>query len=134
MDVIDVTNDMVTGTGDNQQGQNVVIDYTSTEEKLTLYAIKHDYCNHSLDISAYNSVADIKEEDGGTYMENVNPEDHQYHDPLQSINSILADYGVASTTDVHNVTIIGDPNEFEELKDWEEGEIQVAKKMKTETI
>ena len=91
------------------------IDCTSTEQALTLYAIQHNYCNHSKDISAYKTVNDIEFEDGGTYFENVNPEDHTYHDPLQSIRSILADYGITSNTIEVPIMLQGSDNVTEIL-------------------
>jgi Ca2+-binding RTX toxin-like protein len=75
------------------------IDFTSTEELLTLYAIKHDYCKHSRDLSDYKSVKDIKWEDGGTYLQTVYSEHPQetYHDTTRvAITSILKDNGIKS--------------------------------------
>ena len=98
------------------------IDTTSTEQALTLYAIQHNYCNHSKDISEYKTVNDIEYEDGGTYFENVNPEDHTYHDPLQSIKSILSDYGITSNTVDLDIMIQGNEDYIVEVTDVPEGE------------
>ena len=35
------------------------VDFSSTEDKLTLEAIRKNYCNHSLNISQYNSIKDL---------------------------------------------------------------------------
>jgi len=84
------------------------VDFTSSEEKLTLYAIQRNYCNHSLDSSDYKSIKDIKTEDGGTYFADINSEIHQYHDSMKDINAILADYGVSSNTYVLSMHVQAD--------------------------
>lgn len=95
------------------------IDYSqSSEEKLTLWAIKNDFCNHSKDISAYKTINDIEEEDGGTYLVDVNPEFHKYHDPIESINSILGAYGVDSSTTYYKIRVQNSSNfEVETIDD-----------------
>ncbi|MBQ9244930.1 hypothetical protein IJ182_01540 [bacterium] len=74
------------------------VDFTSTEELFTLYAIQNNYCNHSKDVSAYKSVKDIEYEDGGSYKVNISDLDHLYHDTIERIAALLTSCGVKSET------------------------------------
>ncbi len=103
------------------------IDFTETEDKLTLYAIQHDYANHSRDLSNYKSVKDIKYEDGSTYFTEVYSEEHTYHDTVQCVTSILNDYGVKS--DVKPLTIIIRPEEEKPVVKEEKAETYKEKKL-----
>ena len=98
-------------------------DMTSTEEELTLYAIKHDYAIHSKDLSNYKSVDDIKLEDGGTYTATVFKEMKLYHDTTHCVTALLNDFGVKA--DVFALPIVFRPLEEKnvEYKDEEKEEV-----------
>jgi len=102
VDLVNITDDIINSYQQTDFFGNLTtsgISFISSEQLLTLYAIQHDYCNHSKDISAYKTVNDIEGQDGGTYFEDVPGQAHLYHDTMQSINAILNDYGVTSHTE-----------------------------------
>ena len=117
VDITDITDSVKAEYADNKD-----VSLVSSEDYLTLYAIQHDYCNHSKDISLYKSVSDIEEGDGGTYFVDIGSEQHIYHDTLQSVNSILRDYGVASQTVDYQVRTQGD-DKVTEIVDTKEEEV-----------
>lgn len=97
------------------------VDFTSSEELLTLYAIQHDYAIHSKDLDAYKSVKDIKYEDGGTYTAKQYSETQLYHDTIQCVTSILNDYGVKSG--IKKLPVVLLPEEIEDIE-YADEEIQ----------
>ena len=88
------------------------IDFTSSEELLTLYAIQHNYCIHSRDLSNYKTVEDIKFEDGGTYLATVFKEEKLYHDTTRTaITSILKDNGIKSHVEDLEIILQGEKSD-----------------------